>query len=175
VLEYDPTIENSFRKAIDVDNKSVMLDIIDTAGQEEYKPIRDQYLKRGQGFLLVYAIDSIDSFRAITPLYESILRAKDEDQFPMVLVGNKVDLEQNREVPTQEAKALAEKLKIPFFETSAKERINLVEAFAELVRQVDRYRESKKSGTTSTPTNEQTREKKKRKRLKIYWPKCEYV
>jgi Fe2+ transport system protein B len=55
--------------------------------------------------------------------------------------GNKVDLEQNREVPTQEAKALAEKLKIPFFETSAKERINLVEAFAELVRQVDRYRE----------------------------------
>jgi GTPase SAR1 family protein len=78
--------ENSFRKALDVDNKSVMLDIIDTAGQEEYKPIRDQYLKRGQGFLLVYAIDSMESFRAITPLYESILRAKDEDNFPMVLV-----------------------------------------------------------------------------------------
>jgi len=158
---------------MDVDNKPVVLDIIDTAGQEEYKPIRDQYLKRGQGFLIVYAIDSIESFRNVPTLHQSILRAKDEEHFPCILVGNKLDLAANREVPTEEAKTLASKLNIPFFETSAKERINLVESFSEIVRQVDRYRSGQEKKTETNGNGDKP--KKKRKQLKIVWPKCKVL
>eukprot|EP00029_Vermamoeba_vermiformis_P013195 TRINITY_DN8108_c0_g1_i1.p1 TRINITY_DN8108_c0_g1~~TRINITY_DN8108_c0_g1_i1.p1 ORF type:complete len:210 (-),score=66.30 TRINITY_DN8108_c0_g1_i1:153-782(-) len=175
VYEYDPTIENSFRKQIEVDNRAVVLDIIDTAGQEEYKPIRDQYLKRGQGFLLVYAIDSSESFKAVLPLHESILRAKDVEHFPMVLVGNKCDLAQNREVPTDEAQALANRLNIPFFEASAKERINLIESFSECVRQVDKWRSGNKGGDKDDKGDKPKKQKKAGKKLKITWPKCKVV
>ena len=60
--------------------------------------MREQYMRTGEGFLLVYSIDSRQSFEEITPLYQHILRVKDLDRFPTVVVGNKCDLEFERQV-----------------------------------------------------------------------------
>ena len=78
-----------------------MLNVLDTAGQEEYSAMREQYMRTGEGFLLVYSINSRQSFEEITTFQQQILRVKDKDYFPMVVVGNKCDLENEREVTRQ--------------------------------------------------------------------------
>jgi GTPase KRas len=134
--EYDPTIEDSYRKQVTIDNETSLLDILDTAGQEEYSAMRDQYMRTGQGFLCVFAITSRSSFDEITSFREQILRVKDQDKVPMVLSGNKCDLESERQVTTAEGQDLAKSFACPFFETSAKARINVEEAFYDLVREI---------------------------------------
>jgi len=139
ITEYDPTIENSYRKQVNIDDETVMLDILDTAGQEEYSAMRDQYIRSGQGFILVYSITSKPSYDNLTSFHDQILRVKDEDSFPVVLLGNKCDLEKDREVTTMEGKSLADTMGAPFYETSAKNRINVEEGFYQLVRQVRKW------------------------------------
>ncbi|CAJ0642005.1 8058_t:CDS:2, partial [Entrophospora sp. SA101] len=80
VDEYDPTIEVA------------LLDVLDTAGQEEYS---------GEGFLLVYSITSRNSFEEIATFHEQILRVKDKNYFPIIVVANKSDLEKERQVSEQ--------------------------------------------------------------------------
>ena len=146
--EYDPTIEDSYRKQVTIDNETCLLDILDTAGQEEYSAMRDQYMRTGQGFLCVYAITSRSSFDEITSFREQILRVKDQDKVPMVLSGNKCDLESERQVTTAEGQDLAKSFACPFFETSAKARINVEEAFYDLVREI---RKENGGGKTDKP------------------------
>lgn len=107
VDEYDPTIEDSYRKQVVIDGETCLLDILDTAGQEEYSAMRDQYMRTGEGFLLVFAVNSAKSFEDIGTYREQIKRVKDAEEVPMVLVGNKcdlqawaVDMNQAREVST---------------------------------------------------------------------------
>eukprot|EP01121_Diplochlamys_sp_Union-15-3_P011870 TRINITY_DN3480_c0_g1_i2.p1 TRINITY_DN3480_c0_g1~~TRINITY_DN3480_c0_g1_i2.p1 ORF type:complete len:207 (-),score=41.17 TRINITY_DN3480_c0_g1_i2:47-628(-) len=144
VHEYDPTIENSYRKQVEIDNESCMLDILDTAGQEEYSAMRDQYIRTGQGFLIVYSVAAKSSFEAVTNFREQILRVKDEDDYPMIILGNKCDLE-SREVTVQEGQDLAKSVHCPFLETSAKARINVEEAFYEVVREIKKWSLKEKS------------------------------
>lgn len=92
VDEYDPTIEDSYRKQVVIDGETCLLDILDTAGQEEYSAMRDQYMRTGEGFLLVFAVNSAKSFEDIGTYREQIKRVKDAEEVPMVLVGNKCDL-----------------------------------------------------------------------------------
>lgn len=84
-----------------IDDEVALLDVLDTAGQEEYSAMREQYMRTGEGFLLVYSITSRQSFEEITTFQQQILRVKDKDYFPMVVVGNKCDLEGEREVTRQ--------------------------------------------------------------------------
>ena len=144
--EYDPTIEDSYRKQVTIDDETCLLDILDTAGQEEYSAMRDQYMRTGQGFLCTYAITSRSSFDEITSFREQILRVKDEDKVPMVLVGNKCDLEEERQVTAVEGQDLAKSFGCPIYETSAKARINVEEAFYELVREIRKDNQSKNGG-----------------------------
>jgi len=144
VEEYDPTIEDSYRKHAKVDDVTCFLEILDTAGQEEYKALRDQYMRTGDGFVMVYSVIDRKTFEEINEFYEQILRVKDADAVPMVLVGNKCDLESERVISTEEAKNYAKELKIPCLEASAKMRKNVDECFYELVREV---RKSKKGAT----------------------------
>lgn len=137
VDEYDPTIEDSYRKQCSVDNEQVMLDILDTAGQEEYLAMREQYMRTGEGFLLVYAINSRTSLEELQVFYEQIQRVKDADNVPVLVVGNKSDLEIERQVSFEEGAAFAKSLGCPFLETSAKQRINVEEAFYGLVRAIN--------------------------------------
>merc|ERR1711975_70811 len=147
--EYDPTIEDSYRKQVTIDDETCLLDILDTAGQEEYSAMRDQYMRTGQGFLLVYAITSRASFDEITSFREQILRVRDEDKVPMVLVGNKCDLQEERQVTSAEGQDLSKSFGCPIYETSAKARINVEEAFYELVREIRKDNNSKNGGTVT--------------------------
>lgn len=137
VDEYDPTIEDSYRKQCTVDNEQVVLDILDTAGQEEYLAMREQYMRTGEGFLLVYAINSRNSIEELQTFYEQIQRVKDSDNVPVLVVGNKSDLEIERQVSYEEGAEFAKALNCPFLETSAKQRINVEEAFYGLVRSIN--------------------------------------
>jgi len=141
VNEYDPTIENSYRKVINVDSEPCVMDILDTAGQEEYRVLQDQYIHRGEGFMILYSITSKHSFDLVSKFHHKIHVVKDEEEyFPMVIVGSKCDLEDSREVSTEEGKELAKKFRCPFFETSAKVRTNVEESFIEVVREIKKRR-----------------------------------
>ncbi|CAI4780361.1 BAF_collapsed_G0051360.mRNA.1.CDS.1 [Saccharomyces cerevisiae] len=76
VDEYDPTIEDSYRKQVVIDDKVSILDILDTAGQEEYSAMREQYMRTGEGFLLVYSVTSRNSFDELLSYYQQIQRVK---------------------------------------------------------------------------------------------------
>jgi len=134
VDEYDPTIEDSYRKQCVIDEEVALLDILDTAGQEEYSAMREQYMRTGEGFLMVFSITDKNSFEEIDGFYKQILRVKDRDTFPMILIGNKSDLESDRTVTEAEGKAKGADLKVTYVETSAKLRSNVDLAFHELVR-----------------------------------------
>ncbi|KAJ3017329.1 UNVERIFIED_CONTAM: Ras GTPase ras2 [Siphonaria sp. JEL0065] len=132
---YDPTIEDSYRKQVVIDDESCNLEILDTAGQEEYTALRDQWIRDGEAFLLVYSITSRSTFYRIERFREQIMRVKDtDDNIPMMLVGNKCDKQGEREVSREEGQNLANKLRCDFFETSAKTRVNVDKAFYNVVR-----------------------------------------
>ena len=150
VDEYDPTIEDSYRKQVTIDDETCLLDILDTAGQEEYSAMRDQYMRTGQGFILTYAITSKSSFDEIATFKEQICRVKDADKVPMCVVGNKCDLDNERQVQQTEGADLAKNWGVPFFETSAKNRINVEEAFFELVREIRKENQAKNPGKAKT-------------------------
>ena len=160
VDEYDPTIEDSYRKQVCIDDEVCLLDILDTAGQEEYSAMRDQYIRTGQGFLCAYAINSRSSFDEIISLRDNISRAKDEDKVPMVLVGNKCDLESERQVTTYEGQELAKSFGCPFYETSALNRVNVELSFYDVVREIRRI------------TFNQPDPKKKKSKSKIMKKNC---
>lgn len=137
--EYDPTIEDSYRKQVNIDNTVALLDILDTAGQEEFASMQDQWIREGKGFLLVYTITSKQSFEEMKGFKRNILRTKDTDKVPLVIAGNKCDLRDDKDltqVTTAEGKALAAEWGCPFFETSAKDKINNEECFYEVVREI---------------------------------------
>ncbi|KAL9128503.1 MAG: hypothetical protein Q9217_002829 [Psora testacea] len=139
VDEYDPTIEDSYRKQCVIDDEVALLDVLDTAGQEEYSAMREQYMRTGEGFLLVYSITSRQSFEEILTFQQQILRVKDKDYFPIIIVGNKCDLESERQVSRQEGEDLARQFGCAFIETSAKSRINVDKSFYDIVREIRRY------------------------------------
>lgn len=92
---------DSYRKQCVIDDEVALLDVLDTAGQEEYSAMREQYMRTGEGFLLVYSITSRQSFEEIMTFQQQILRVKDKDYFPIIVVGNKCDLEKERAVSQQ--------------------------------------------------------------------------
>ncbi|XP_047657244.1 GTPase KRas isoform X4 [Tachysurus fulvidraco] len=139
---------DSYRKQVVIDGETCLLDILDTAGQEEYSAMRDQYMRTGEGFLCVFAINNIKSFADVHLYREQINRVKDSDNVPMVLVGNKCDLG-SRSVETRQAQELARGYGIPFVETSAKTRQGVEEAFYSLVREIRRYKETNRSNKKS--------------------------
>ena len=135
-----------------------MLEVLDTAGQEEYTALRDQWIRDGEGFVLVYSISSRSSFTRITRFHNQIQRVKESSSsspsypgspissatpsapVPIMLVGNKSDRITEREVSTQEGHALARELGCEFVEASAKNCVNVEKAFYDVVRKLRRQR-----------------------------------
>lgn len=81
-----------------IDDEPARLSVLDTAGQEEYSAMRDSYMQKGAGFMLVYSMTSRQSFEEVKTYKEQISRVKDKDFLPMILIGNKCDLNSEREV-----------------------------------------------------------------------------
>ncbi|XP_061186034.1 ras-related protein Ral-A-like isoform X2 [Saccostrea echinata] len=159
VEDYEPTKADSYRKKVVLDGEEVQIDILDTAGQEEYAAIRDNYFRSGEGFLCLFSITEQESFQATVDFREQILRVKNDDTIPFLLVGNKADLEDKRYVSVEEAQERAKQWNVPYVETSAKTRANVDKVFYDLMRAIrDRKMEA------SRQTNGKTSNKKSKKR-----------
>ncbi|KAK3919654.1 Ras-like protein 2 [Frankliniella fusca] len=153
VTDYDPTIEDSYTKQCRIDDIPAKLDILDTAGQEEFSAMREQYMRSGEGFLLVFSVTDRGGLEDMFKFHRQILRVKDRDEFPMLMVGNKVDLEHQRQVSLADAQNAARQLKIPYIECSAKQRMNVDQAFHELVRIVRKFQASERPPLKPTYNN----------------------
>ena len=112
--------------------------ILDTAGQEEFTALRDQWIRDCEGFVIIYSIICRNSFIQVPAFRNQVLKVKDTDKIPLMLVGNKCDLEDKREVETNEGEELAKQIGCQFKETSAKTRENVEESFYDLVREIRR-------------------------------------
>jgi len=147
VSHYDPTIEDSYRKQMTIDGETFALDIFDTAGQEEYSAMTDQYMAQGEGFMLVYSITARASFDRLESYIEQIERAKDDliQNIPALIIGNKSDLDREREVTTKMGRDLAQKVGCKFFETSALNRSNVEETFLTIAREMQLLRRKKEA------------------------------
>merc|ERR1711997_1068027 len=141
VEKYDPTIEDSYRKDnFFVDGESVSIEILDTAGQDTYAGMRDLYYKSGDGFLMVYSVTDSSSLEDVKERYQSLLdstSATPQTCKPVIFVGNKCDLDNDRVLSKEQGKAVADELgggRIGHHESSAKNNINVTEVFQDIIR-----------------------------------------
>ncbi|KAI0322267.1 ras protein [Amylostereum chailletii] len=151
---YDPTIEDAYRKQLVVDNRMCFVEVIDTAGQEEYATLRDQWVREGQGFILVYSIASRATFERLEVFRQSMMRVKRQKPIFM-LVGNKADKYNEREVSRDEGQAMARAFGCEFMETSAKTAQNVERLFTNLVRMLRQTKQTDQGGPP--PTTSQTK------------------
>jgi len=179
VPDYDPTIEDAYRKPIDIDGTNLMLDILDTAGQEDFVALRTTWMRNKEGFVLVFSVVDRNTFEDLESFYEQLNDVYDDNIPPIMLVGNKVDLDPKfkyynanvtgqgdlnykREVSIEEATNLAKKWGcVRYIETSAKIGYKVSDIFGQLVRdiisskiesQMMSNQQSQKKGTRSTQT-----------------------
>ena len=135
--EYQLTIGVEFGSSnITIDKNVFRIQIWDTAGQENFKSITRSYYKNSACALIVYDITRRVSFENLSDWIEDCKNSSPKTVF-MVLVGNKCDLEENREVTEEEGKEFAERHGMLFFETSAKTGKNVEELFKQSVKVID--------------------------------------
>ena len=131
--EYEPTKADSFRKKTVFKGEHIVIDILDTAGQEDYEGIRDNYIRNGDGFLLVFSITDDYSLQKCQDFRDHILRIKNKEINPIILVGNKCDLDENRQVTDSQIQLVLDSWNVTYLETSAKTNVNVDTSFFELI------------------------------------------
>ncbi len=136
VQDSQPTIGvEMFNKDFQINEDKVSAQIWDTAGQEKYNALTSSYYKGAKGALVVYDITQESTFLKVEQFVKD-LREKSDKNVYMILVGNKIDLEENRKVSKEEGKILADKLKMGFFEVSAKNGTGIEDLFKNLIDNV---------------------------------------
>ena len=115
-------------KTIQIDGKTIKIQIWDTAGQEAFQAITRTYYKGAIGALLVYDITRKDTFIHVTKWLDEV-RSNSSKNITVILIGNKKDLEDKRQVSYEEGEAFAKENGLMFLETSAKTAYNVVESF----------------------------------------------
>ena len=98
--------------------------------------MREQYMRGGEGFILIYSVLEKRSFQEVRRLKEMIDRVRNYEPVPIVIVGNKSDLEHRRQITSNEGQAMAKEFGCSFFETSAALRHNVDEVYYEIVRSI---------------------------------------
>ncbi|CDS41840.1 ras protein m ras [Echinococcus multilocularis] len=155
--DHNPTIEDSYLQNVEVDGEWCVLDVLDTAGQDEFSAMREQYMRKGHGFIIVYSVTDQQSFRQVRRFYTQILRARDRDSYPMILAANKIDLVQQRVVTPEEGQTLARELGVQYIETSAKNPpVNVDLIFHDLIRII------RKQPASPPPASQKRRPRKKK-------------
>ncbi len=123
--------------------------------QDEFRIIRDRLTPEGQGLLCVFSITCRNSFGDIPYIREQMLRVREDDHvLPMVLVGNKCDLEHERQVTASEGADMAKSFGCKYLETSTKERMNVEACFFELVREIRKARARAENKGSKHPTQQ---------------------
>ena len=134
--DHDTTIEDQYKINSQIEGYQCQIEILDTAGQDDYQSMLDTWISFGEGFVLVYSIDQKDSFDVLKDRYERIKRNKDEEKVPIIIVGNKCDLDDKRKVSKEEAEEYAKNEKVMWMEASALKNINVKEAFTKLASEI---------------------------------------
>ncbi len=134
--EHDPTIEDRFAVVEEIDKKQVSINVVDTAGQQGYQNLLDTWIDIGEGFILVFAINDKESFEDLDRKKARIDLIKKKIKVPIVLVGNKSDMENSRKVSKKEAEEKAKSWDSLYFETSAKDNQNCKTPFIECARKI---------------------------------------
>ncbi|XP_065155370.1 GTP-binding protein Rheb homolog [Atheta coriaria] len=138
VDSYDPTIENTFTKSTRINSQEFELNVVDTAGQDEYSIFPYQYSIDVHGYVLVYSITSAQSFKIVKLIYDKLLDIVGKGHVPLVLVGNKTDLHMQRRITEEEGKKLAESWNCVFLETSAKKNSSVSDVFHSLIHEIEK-------------------------------------
>ncbi|XP_032831406.1 GTP-binding protein Rheb-like [Petromyzon marinus] len=138
VDSYDPTIENTFTKTLHINGQEFNLQLVDTAGQDEYSIFPQSYSMDIHGYVLVYSVTSSKSFEVVQIIHDKLLDMVGSVQVPIVLVGNKKDLHLERVIPCEEGKRLADAWKAEFMESSAKENQAAVDVFKQIIVEIEK-------------------------------------
>lgn len=138
---YDPTIEDNYRRTWSVDGEMYLIDVLDTAGQDDFTVLRDSYMRTSEAFILVYDITNADSFAEIQKIYNHLCMARDSTNVPLLIIGNKCDLSNQRQVKTAEAQQWAHSINARFLEASAKLRYNIDESFTQIVQEIQLHKQ----------------------------------
>lgn len=141
------------------------IDILDTAGQEDYAVVRDNYFRSGEGFLCVFSLVDRESFAGVSEIRDSVLRVKVDERTPLILVGNKSDLQDNREVPQADAESMASSWGVPYVETSAKTKLNVDKIYYDLLTMIQQRKES--MGVQAQGQSSKGGKKKRKKKCTI--------
>ncbi|KAF9927581.1 GTP-binding protein [Linnemannia zychae] len=145
---YFPTIEETFTKQLTFRGQVYDVELIDTAGQDEFTIFNGRHALDIHGYVLVYSVTSKQSFDMVSVIRDKILNYTGTDWAPIVLVGNKTDLQGQRQVSREEGEELAAKWKCLSCETSAKTKKNIERTFelmlAEIEKSTDLVPEDKK-------------------------------
>jgi len=141
VTDWDPTIEDAYRTTVEVDNICCQLEVLDTAGQDDFSALRPQWMMGKDGYIFVFGLDREGSENDLAQYYELHTQLKEEGQpRAIMLVGNKKDLvdedPSKRIMTEEEGKALAKSWEAEYIETSAKTGHNIDELFQKFIRQV---------------------------------------
>lgn len=163
VEDYEPTKADSYRKKVVLHGRECQIDILDTAGQEDYAVVRDNYFRSGEGFLCVFSLVDRETFAATNEFRDLVLRVKVDQQIPLILVGNKLDLCEGdrREVSRDEAEGQAASWGVPFVETSAKTQVNVDKVFYDLLEKIEQRK------SAQGPGPEPSKKSKKKKKCTI--------
>ena len=130
--ENDTTIEDQYKINTTIDEHNCRLEILDTAGQDDYQSMLDTWINFAEGFVLVYSIDDRESFESLKDKYDRVVKNKSDDVYSVIIVGNKCDLEDKRKVTKEEGESYAKSKGVDFMEVSALKTINVKETFVKL-------------------------------------------
>jgi len=151
---YISTIGVDFRfRTITIDKKTVKLQIWDTAGQERFRTITSAYYRGADGIIMVYDVTSSESFDHVEEWLSEVDRYANENTSKL-LVGNKADLIEEKQVPEETAQRFADKLGISFLETSAKTSTNVDAAFLTMAKELIKNREKATPNSGTTPSRQ---------------------
>ncbi|KZS99924.1 uncharacterized protein LAESUDRAFT_58316 [Laetiporus sulphureus 93-53] len=169
VEQYNPTIEEEYRCEVTVDGERCILEILDTPGTEQFTALNERYLRGAQAFILVFSLIEESSLKDVDNIRQQIYQLKGTDKvrliafpsqlghehdesdiaeqdIPIVVVGTKLDLSNERAVSRDTIKDLAVQWNLPFYETSAKKDWHVTDVFEDLVRQLrNRYPDAPRS------------------------------
>ncbi|XP_074652988.1 GTP-binding protein Rheb-like [Tubulanus polymorphus] len=137
VDSYDPTIENTFSKVCKIGSQEYQLQLVDTAGQDEYSIFPQSYSMNIDGYVLVYSVNSMKSFEVVKVIHEKLIDMTGK-QVPLLLCGNKNDLRMERVVSFEDGKKVADQWKAAFLEASAKENQSVAKIFSSIIFEIEK-------------------------------------